>query len=125
VSSPDPMKGLRGVFAAVLVLESVVVGLALLVLPKFGDGATPLGVSVIGGIAVLMLLGAGLQGRTWGLGYALVLQVATIVAGFVLVPALGIVGILFALVWAGILWMRQDVRRRMERGELPAQQREE
>jgi hypothetical protein len=113
------------VFAAVLVLESVVVGLALLVLPKFGDGATPLGVSVIGGIAVLMLLGAGLQGRTWGLGYALVLQVATIVAGFVLVPALGIVGILFALVWAGILWMRQDVRRRMERGELPAQQREE
>jgi hypothetical protein len=125
VSSPDPMKGLRGVFAAVLVLESIVVGLALLVLPKFGDGATPLGVSVIGGIAVLLLLGAGLQGRTWGLAYALALQVATIVAGFLLVPALGIVGILFALVWAGILWMRQDVRRRMERGELPAQRREE
>ena len=33
---PDPMKGLRGVFAALLVLEAIVVGLALLVLPKFG-----------------------------------------------------------------------------------------
>ena len=35
---PDPTKGLRGVYAAVLVLEAIVVGLALLVLPKFGAG---------------------------------------------------------------------------------------
>ena len=40
---PDPTaKGLRGVYAAVLVLEGIVVGLALLVLPKFGAVATPL-----------------------------------------------------------------------------------
>ena len=34
--SPIPTKGLRGVYAALLVLEAIVVGLALLVLPKFG-----------------------------------------------------------------------------------------
>ena len=43
------MKGLRGVFAATLVLEAIVVLLALLVLPKFGGGATPLGVGLIVG----------------------------------------------------------------------------
>ena len=31
----DPLKGLRGVYAAVLALESIVVALALLVLPLF------------------------------------------------------------------------------------------
>jgi hypothetical protein len=117
---PDPMKGLRGVFAALLVLEAIVVGLALLVLPKFGAGATPLGVSLIGGLAVAMVVASGLQRRPWGLGLALALQVATIACGL-LVPALGIMGLVFAAVWGAVLLMRRDVRRRMERGELPAQ----
>ena len=117
---PDPTKGLRGVFAALLVLEAIVVGLALLVLPKFGAGATPLGVGLIGGVAVLMVVAAGLQRRPWGLGLALALQVATLACGF-LVPALAIVGLVFAAVWVGILLLRRDVLRRMERGELPAQ----
>jgi hypothetical protein len=114
------MKGLRGVFAALLVLEAIVVGLALLVLPKFGAGATPLGVSLIGGLAVAMVVASGLQRRPWGLGLALALQVATIACGL-LVPALGIMGLVFAAVWGAVLLMRRDVRRRMERGELPAQ----
>lgn len=118
---PDPTTGLRGVFAALLVLESIVVALALLVLPKFGAGATPLGVALIGGLAVVMIVAAGLQRRPWGLGLALALQVATVLCGL-LVPALGIMGVVFAAVWGGILLMRRDVLRRMERGELPAQQ---
>jgi hypothetical protein len=117
---PDPLKGLRGVYAALLVLEAIVVGLALLVLPKFGAGATPLGIALIGGVAVLMIVAAGLQRRPWGLGLALALQVATVACGL-LVPALAIMGLVFAAVWAGILLMRRDVVRRMERGELPAQ----
>ncbi len=116
----DPLKGLRGVYAALLVLEAIVVGLALLVLPKFGAGATPLGIALIGGVAVLMIVAAGLQRRPWGLGLALALQVATVACGL-LVPALAIMGLVFAAVWAGILLMRRDVLRRMERGELPAQ----
>ena len=118
---PDPTKGLRGVFAALLVLEAIVVGLALLVLPKFGSGATPLGVVLIGGLAVAMIVASGLQRRPWGLRLALALQVAVVACGL-LVPALGILGLIFAAVWGGILLMRRDVLRRMERGELPAQQ---
>ena len=117
---PDPMKGLRGVYAALLVLEAIVVGLALLVLPKFGSGATPLGVAVIGGLAVAMVVASGLQRRPWGLRLALLLQVAAVACGL-LVPALGVMGLAFAAVWGGVLLMRRDVLRKMERGELPAQ----
>ena len=52
---------------------------------------------------------------------ALVLQFVTIVAGFVLVTPLGVVGVIFAIVWAVLLLMRRDVARRMARGELPGQ----
>ena len=117
---PDPTRGLRGVFAALLVLEAIVVGLALLVLPKFGAGATPLGVALIGGLAVVMVVASGLQRRSWGLTLALVLQAATVACGL-LVPALGVMGLVFAAVWGGVLLMARDVRRRYARGELPAQ----
>ncbi len=121
MTAPDPMKGLRGVFAATLTLEAIVVALALLVLPKFGDGATPLGVTVISVLAVAMVVAAGLQRRPWGLGLALGLQVAMIACGL-LVPALGVLGGGFALVWGGRLMLRRDLAGTMARGELPAQQ---
>lgn len=118
---PDPMKGIRGVFAATLVLESIVVLLALLVLPKFGDGATPWGVGLIAAVALGMIVASGLQRRRWGLALALGLQVAVIACGL-LVPALALMGLVFAAVWAGLLLLRRDVALRMGRGELPSQQ---
>jgi Protein of unknown function (DUF4233) len=118
---PDPMKGLRGVYAATLTLEAIVVGLSLLVLAKFGDGATPLGVTVIVALAAAMVLAAGLQRRSWGLWLALALQVVMIGCGL-LVPALGWMGLVFALVWVVILLLRRDLAGKMARGELPSQQ---
>jgi len=115
------MKGIRAVFAAVLVLEAIVVLLALLVFARFGNGPAAVGVAVIVGLAALMVVGSGLQRRPWGLGFALALQLATVVAGFVLVTPLAVVGVVFALVWGGLLLMRRDVARRMARGELPSQ----
>jgi hypothetical protein len=115
-------RGIRGIFAMTLILEAIVVGLALLVLPKFGDGPSGVGIAVIGGLAVAMVLASGLQRRPWGLAVALVLQLAMIVAGFVLVPALGVMGVVFAVVWGFLLWLRREVARRMAAGELPAQQ---
>lgn len=120
----DPMKGARGVFAATLVLEAIVVLLALLVVPRFGSGSTALGFGVIAGLAIAMILASGVQRRPWGLGAALVLQVLLVVAGFVFVPALGLVGIVFAIVWAILVWMRREVARRMAAGTLPSQQEE-
>ncbi|MDQ4117794.1 MAG: DUF4233 domain-containing protein [Actinomycetota bacterium] len=118
----DPMKGIRGIFAATLILESIVVLLALLVLPKFGEGATAAGVTTMVVIALSMIVASGLQRRPWGLHVALGLQVVTVVAGFWLVTALGIMGLVFVLVWAILLWMRHDVAKRMAEGRLPSQQ---
>ena len=119
MTAPDPMKGLRGIFAATLVLESIVVLLALLVLPLSGGG--PVGIVLIVSVAVLMIVAAGVQRRPWGLGLALGLQVATVACGL-LVPALGVLGLVFGLVWGFLLYVRRDVAQKMARGELPSQQ---
>ncbi len=119
MTAPDPMKGLRGIFAATLVLESIVVLLALLVVPLAGGG--PVAIVLIVSVAVLMILAAGVQRRSWGLGLALGLQVATVACGL-LVPALGVLGLVFGLVWGFLLYVRRDVAQKMARGELPSQQ---
>jgi uncharacterized protein DUF4233 len=119
MTAPDPMKGLRGIFAATLVLEAIVVLLALLVLPVSGGGTTAVVVIVV--LGVLMIVASGLQRRSWGLGLALALQVATIASGL-LVPALGVLGLMFALVWAFLLYLRKVVAGKLARGELPSQQ---
>lgn len=120
----DPMKGARGVFAATLILEVIVVLLALLVLPRFGSGSTALGFGVIIGLAVAMILVSGLQRRSWGLAAALVLQVLLVVASLVFVPSLAVVAFAFVIVWAVLVWMRREVARRMAAGTLPSQQQE-
>lgn len=117
----DPMKGARGVFAATLILEAIVVLLALLVLPRSGSGA---GLGVIIGLAAAMILASGLQRRPWGLAAALGLQVLLIVAALLFVPALTIVAVAFAIVWGVLVWMRREVARRMAAGTLPSQQQD-
>jgi high-affinity Fe2+/Pb2+ permease len=115
------MKGLRGVFAGVLILEAIVVLLALLVVARFdGTAATSLALTAVSVLAVAMILAAFVQRRPWGMPLALGLQVLLLLCGFLHFSML-IVGILFALVWGTLLYWRQDVLRRMSRGELPSQ----
>lgn len=112
---PDPLKGLRGVFAGTLVLQAIVVALALLVVGRLGGGLSgPAGWYTIA-LAVAMVLAAGVQGRRWGLGVALALQVAML-AGWFAHPALGAMGVIFALVWAYLLYLRALVIRRLQAG---------
>lgn len=109
---PDPLRGLRGIFAGTLMMEAIVVGLALLVVGRFSGGlGGPAGWYTVS-LALGMLVAAFLQGRLWGLGLALVLQVA-MVAGWFAHPALGVMGLLFALVWGYLLYLRQEVLRRL------------
>lgn len=117
----DPMKGFRGICAGVLILEAIVVVLALLVVARFdGTAATPLSLTVVSVLAVLMILASGVQRKPYGLKVAVGLQAALLLCGFLHFSML-IVGVLFALVWGVLLWMRQDVAKRMARGDLPAQ----
>ncbi|WP_030105379.1 DUF4233 domain-containing protein [Actinoalloteichus caeruleus] len=116
----DPFKSFRGVLAGTLVLEAIVVGLAVLVVDNLGSGVGSVGGWLVGGLAVAMVLAAGVQGRSWGLPVAIALQVAMICCAFI-TPALGALGLVFGLVWVGLLWMRWDVQLRMKEGRLPGQ----
>ena len=117
----DPWKGFRGVMAGTLVLEAIVVLLALPVVAVINaKGLTWFSGTYICVLALLMILGAGLQGRPWAMKFNLTLQVFTIL-GFFIDTALGVIGLLFGAVWLYILYLRKDIARRMERGLLPGQ----
>ncbi|MDQ3901234.1 MAG: DUF4233 domain-containing protein [Actinomycetota bacterium] len=108
---PDPMRGLRGIFAGVLVMEAIVVGLALLVVGRLGGGLGGPAGWYTAGLALAMVVGACVQRRPWGLGLAVMLQLA-MVAGWFAHPALGGLGLLFVVVWGYLLYVRWAVARR-------------
>ncbi|CAM3079705.1 DUF4233 domain-containing protein [Prescottella defluvii] len=117
----DPWKGFRGVMAGTLILESIVVLLALPVVAVVNStGLTWVSGLYICVLALLMILGAGLQGRPWAMTFNLTLQVFTIL-GFFIDTALGVIGVLFGAVWLYIVYLRRDIARRIERGLLPGQ----
>ncbi|MFE3445454.1 DUF4233 domain-containing protein [Nocardia sp. NPDC059180] len=117
---PDPWKGLRGVMAGTLILEAIVVLLALPVVADVGGGVSWLSGTYLVGLAVVMVLGAGVQRKPWALPFNLGLQVLVIAGAFIHI-SIGVIGILFAIVWAFILILRNDVQRRMDLGVLPSQ----
>lgn len=120
----DPMKGFVGVMSATLLLEVIVVLLALPVVAKLGDGlATWQGV-LVGVLALALLATFAFLRRPWGKWVAAGLQ-AVMIACWFAVTVLGIVGLIFGLAWALLLWMRHDVARRMAEGRLPSQRTEE
>jgi hypothetical protein len=108
----DPLRGLRGICAGILVMEAIVVGLALLAVGRLGSGFGGLAGWYTLGLALAMIVAAGVQRHPWGLGLALTLQVA-MVAGWFVHPALGGLGLLFLLVWGSLLYWRWAVVRRL------------
>ena len=119
--APDPWKSFRGVTAATLILEIITVLLGLPVVATVGGGLTAGSIAYLVGFALLLALLAGMQGRRWAIWANLGVQII-LVAGFVVHPAVGFMGVVFALVWAVIAWMRAEVLRRQRLGLLPGQQ---
>jgi hypothetical protein len=119
---PDPWKSFRGVMAGTLILESIVVLLALPVVSALGGGLTVASGGYLIGVAVVLILLAGVQGRPWALKVNLGIQAVVIAGAFVHVT-IGFIGVLFTLVWVLIAYLQAEVKRRQERGLLPGQQR--
>lgn len=119
-AAPDPWKSFRGVMAGTLILEAIVVLLALPVVAMVGGGLTAWSTAYLVGFAVFLVLLAGVQGRPWAIWVNLGVQLF-LVAGFVVYPAVGFVGVLFVVVWAVIAYLRAEVLRRQRRGLLPGQ----
>lgn len=116
----DPMKGFRGVMAGTLVLEAIVVALALLVVAKL-EGGLGTGVGfVVGAVVIVLVVTCGLLRRPWSVVVIGIAQLA-LIACFAGAPPVGAIGVLFALVWGYLLWLRWDVARRMAAGLLPSQ----
>jgi hypothetical protein len=119
----DPWKSFRGVMAGTLILESIVVLLALPVVATVGGGLTPFSMAFIIGFAFVLLLMAGIQGRSWAIWANLGVQVV-LIAGWAIYPGVGMMGVLFGVVWLLIVYLRAEVLRRQRAGLLPSQQPE-
>jgi hypothetical protein len=120
-AGPDPWKSFRGVMAGTLILEAIVVLLALFVVARIGGGLTAASGGYLVGLAVVMILLAGVQGRSWAIWVNVAIQVV-LIAGFFVHGAIGFLGLVFLAVWVLIAYLRAEVLRRQKRGLLPGQQ---
>lgn len=121
--SVDPWKGLRGIMAGTLFLEAIVIGLVLTVIARLDDGAhfQSWKVWFVSLLAVAMIAAAGLQRRPWAIPMNIVLATLAVVPGWIVHWSMGVCGLMFAAVWAYILYLRYDLSRRIAGGYLPSQ----
>lgn len=119
--APDPWRSFRGVMAGTLILEAIVVLLALPVVGAVGPGLTAGSTGYVVGVAVLLGLLAGVQGRSWAIWANIGVQVL-LIGGWFVYPGLSFIGVLFLVVWVLIAYLRAEVLRRQKRGLLPGQQ---
>jgi uncharacterized protein DUF4233 len=100
-------KASRGALAGVLGLEAVVV----LLIPRtiaYTTGLGPVRTGICIGLAVVLIIAAGLMRRPWGIGLGTVLQVAFLATG-ALIVTMFLVAALFIGVWLRILLFRHEV----------------
>jgi hypothetical protein len=121
---PDPWKSFRGVMAGTLILEAIVVLLALPVVGAVGGGLTPVSSGYVIGVAVLLVLMSGVQGRSWAIWADTGVQLL-LVAGWFIYPGIGFIGLLFLVVWLLLVYLRAEVLRRQRRGLLPGQRQDD
>lgn len=114
----DPERGLRGVMSATLILEAIVVLLSIPVAANTGSGTSAFGVALICVLAFALIALCALVTRPWFLPATLTLQ-GLIILGWLITPALGVMGIVFAIVWGSVIWFRNEYRRRLAAGTLP------
>ena len=114
----DPERGLRGVMSATLIREAVVALLSIPVAANTGSGTSALGIVLICLLALALIALCAFVSKPWFLPAALGLQ-GLMVLGWLITPPLGVMGIVFGLVWALTIWFRNEFRRRLAAGTLP------
>ncbi|MGH8963643.1 MAG: DUF4233 domain-containing protein [Jatrophihabitantaceae bacterium] len=98
----------RGALAGVLGLEALVT----LLLPRaIAFSSTGLGLTrtlILVGLAVVLIVGAAMVRRPFGIALGSALQVLFVLTGFLLV-AMFFVGVIFAAIWGALLRIRRDL----------------
>ena len=98
---------MRQLCGTVLIMEAIILGLAIAPAIVLEHADRPLAGGIGGSLAVCALLLSGVVGRPrmgWALKAGTVLQVAVIAAGIV-VPAMYVLGVIFAALWFTGLWL--------------------
>jgi hypothetical protein len=114
----DPERGLRGVMSAILILEAIVILLGIPVAENTGSGTGTVGVVLICALALAHIGTCAVVRKPYAVGTILALQ-ALLIACWAINASLGVMGIVFTIVWALVLWMRREFRRRLAAGLLP------
>ena len=119
----DPMKGLRGVMAGTLVMESISMLLVLTVIAKVDGGAhwTTFNWVFVTAVGVAMFLWAFMQERPGALSINLMLNVIAVGGGLFVHYSMVIMALIFIAVWMYILVLRKNLLERMKRGLLTTQ----
>ena len=100
-------KSVRQLCGTVLIMEAVVIGLAILPAIVLEHANRGVAAGIGGGLAVCALLIGGVVGRPrmgWALWAGTVLQFLVIAAG-VVVPAMYVLGVIFAALWFTGIWL--------------------
>jgi hypothetical protein len=100
-------KATRRALAAVLGLEAVVV----LLIPRaiaFTTGLGPVRTGICIGLAVVLVIAAGLLRRAWGIGLGSVLQLAFLATG-AMITTMFLLAALFIAVWLRLLLLRHEI----------------
>jgi hypothetical protein len=115
MSEPEPTSGLRnppaavrGVGAGALAVEALVLLLAIAPLAKLGGPGTGAAIGLVVGLAVLAAVLAGLLRHRWAWWAAAVVPVALLAGGF-LHWSLAVLGVVFALLWGYVTYVRRSV----------------
>jgi hypothetical protein len=101
------MNGIRRLCGTVLIMEAIIIGLAILPAIVLEHANRPLAGGIGGGLALCALLLSGMVGRPrmgWALKAGTVLQALVIAAGIV-VPAMYVLGVIFAALWVTGIWL--------------------
>ena len=104
------------------ILEAIVILLGLTVVTRIHDGdhATVFNIVYVTALGVAMIIAAFLQKAKFADALNIGLQVLAI-AGFIVHPSIGAMGLLFAAVWWYIYHLKKNLLERMRRGLLPSQ----
>lgn len=113
----DPTRGLHGVMSAVLVFEAITILLGLTVVGNGGTRAPGWQIAVVLALAVAHLATPAVISRRFAPAVIGALQVL-LTACWVFHAAIGVMGIVFGLVWILIGYMGREVRRRAAAGTI-------
>jgi Protein of unknown function (DUF4233) len=104
----NPERAVRGLGAASLILEALVMLLGIQPMRMIGGDLSGAVIAVMVAVAVACVVLSGLMGRAWAWYVAAALQGVLLLAGF-LHAALAVLGLLFGAAWLYGLHVRRTI----------------